>query len=105
MTLKHDNQAAFTLSHPNSPDVTYTDVRFEICQPGYGDWQAIAGNRWTARIAGSFNVRALAFLWDAEARGIIRARLSRKSVSQRLTAIAAAKPWIEDAAGRLVAKL
>ena len=60
MTLKHDNQAAFTLSHPNSPDVTYTDVRFEICQPGYGDWQAIAGNRWTARIAGTFLVRALA---------------------------------------------
>ncbi len=49
-----------TLSHPNSPDVTYTDVRFEICQPGYGDWQAIAGNRWTARIAGTFLVRALA---------------------------------------------
>ena len=60
LTLKHDNQAAFTLSHPNSPDVTYTDVRFEICQPGYGDWQAIAGNRWTARIAGTFLVRALA---------------------------------------------
>ena len=60
LTLKHDNQAAFTLSHPNSPDVTYTDVRFEIRQPGYGDWQAIAGNRWTARIAGTFNVRALA---------------------------------------------
>ena len=60
MMLKHDNQATFSLSHPNSPDVTYTDVRFEICQPGYGDWQAIAGNRWTARIAGTFNVRALA---------------------------------------------
>ncbi|MBQ6926451.1 MAG: hypothetical protein IJQ73_17585, partial [Kiritimatiellae bacterium] len=60
LTLKHDNQAAFTLSHPNSQDVTYTDVRFEICQPGYGGWQAIAGNRWTARIAGTFYVRALA---------------------------------------------
>ena len=60
LTLKHDNQAAFTLSHPNSPGVTYTDVRFEICQPGYGGWQTIAGNRWTARIAGTFNVRALA---------------------------------------------
>ena len=60
LTLKHDNQAAFTLSHPNSQDVTYTDVRFEICQPGYGGWQAIAGNRWTARIAGTFLVRALA---------------------------------------------
>ncbi len=60
LTLKHDNLATFSLSHPNSPDVTYTDVRFEICQPGYGDWQTIAGNRWTARIAGTFNVRALA---------------------------------------------
>ena len=58
--LKHDNQATFSLSHPNSPGVTYTDVRFEICQPGYGDWQPIAGNSWTARIAGTFLVRALA---------------------------------------------
>ena len=26
LTLKHDNQASFTLFHPNSPDVAYTDV-------------------------------------------------------------------------------
>ena len=60
LTLKHDNQASFTLSHPNSPDVAYTDVRFEICQSGYGGWQPITGNSWTARIAGTFLVRALA---------------------------------------------
>ncbi len=44
---------------------------------------------------------AVAFLWNAEARGVIRARLTRKTVSQRLKAISAAKPWIEEAAGQI----
>ena len=44
---------------------------------------------------------ALVFLWNPEVRGVIRARLSRKSVSQRLTAIADSKPWIVETANQI----
>ena len=46
-------------------------------------------------------VLAVAFLWNGEARGVIFSRLARKSVSQRLKAISAAKPWIVDAANQI----
>ena len=44
---------------------------------------------------------ALVFLWNPEVRGVILARFSRKSVSQRLTAIAVAKPWIVETANQI----
>ena len=60
LTLKYDNELFLALLHPRSPGVEYTDVQFEVCQPGYGGWQPISGSVWTARIAGTFAVRGTA---------------------------------------------
>ena len=57
LTLKHDNQLDLSILHAYSPNVEFSNVRFEIRQPGYTDWTPLSGNTWTARIAGTFAVR------------------------------------------------
>ncbi len=57
LTLNHDNQLDLSILHNFSPNVGYSDVRFEIREPGFSGWQPISGNTWTARIAGTFEVR------------------------------------------------
>ena len=57
LTLKHDNQLDLSIIHSFSPNVGYSNVRFEIREPGFSGWQPISGNTWTARIAGTFEVR------------------------------------------------
>ncbi len=44
---------------------------------------------------------ATPLLLNPEARGVIHSRLSRKTVSQRVKDIDAAKPWIKEIAGRI----
>lgn len=52
-------------------------------------------------LAAWFAAVAAALLWRPDTRGYILSRLSRKSVAQRVEAIAAAKPWINDAASQI----
>ena len=57
LTLKHDNMAAFSIIHPNSPGEPIENARFFISRPGYGDWIPLVGSNLTARIAGQFKIR------------------------------------------------
>ena len=58
LTLKYDNLATFSIGHPNSAAECFDEVRFYICQPGYGGWIPLDGSNWTARIVGRFAIRA-----------------------------------------------
>ena len=63
LTLKHDNQTTVRLSHPNSVDTAITSSTVEIRRKnGHGtDWQTLGPETnldpWTARIAGTFELR------------------------------------------------
>ena len=48
---------------------------------------------------------ATPLLLNPEVQGVIRSRLSRKTVSQRLKDIDAAKPWVKEVAGRIQGRL
>lgn len=42
------------------PDIAFTGASFEICQPGFVGWQPLLGDTWTAKIAGTFQIRGTA---------------------------------------------
>ncbi len=56
-------------------------------------------------LAISLALLAMSLLMNPEVRGIILSRFSRKSVAQRVKAIAAAKPWIAEAANQIQGRL
>ena len=63
LTLKHDNQTAISLSHPNSLETTIINATVQIRRKGESDWLTLGSpsslNPWTAKIAGTFEMRGI----------------------------------------------
>ena len=63
LTLKHDNQTAISLSHPNSLETTIINATVQIRRKGDSAWLTLGSpsslNPWTAKIAGTFEMRGI----------------------------------------------
>ena len=60
LVLKHDDLLSLSISHSAPSGVEFSDYRFEIRRQGSSTWQTLGTGRslnWTARIAGTFEIR------------------------------------------------
>ena len=63
LTLKHDNQTAISISHPNSPGTIINNATIQIRRKNENAWLTLGSpsslNPWTAKIAGTFEMRGI----------------------------------------------
>ena len=63
LTLKHDNQSAVSISHPNSTGTTIDNATIQIRRKNESAWLTLGSpanlNPWTAKIAGIFEMRGI----------------------------------------------
>ena len=63
LTLKHDNQSAVSISHPNSMGTTIDNATVQIRRKNESAWLTLGSpsslNPWTAKIAGTFEMRGI----------------------------------------------